>query len=42
MFRNLSPKLIGISGRLNEVIELPLSFGFRGMDVYINAFRIAG
>jgi len=33
MFRNLSPKLIGISGRLNEVIELTLSFGFRGMDV---------
>ena len=33
MFRNLSPKLVGISGRLNEVIELALSFGFRGMDV---------
>ena len=33
MFRNLSPRLVGISGRLNEVIELTLSFGFRGMDV---------
>lgn len=33
MFRNLSPKLIGVSARINEAIELALSFGFRGLDL---------
>jgi sugar phosphate isomerase/epimerase len=33
MFRNLSPKLVGVSARINEAIELALSFGFRGLDL---------
>jgi sugar phosphate isomerase/epimerase len=35
MFRNLSPELLGISGRQSEVIETALSHGFRGIDLNI-------
>lgn len=33
MFRNLCAPALGVSGRESELIELALSFGFRGMDV---------
>lgn len=33
MFRNLSPKALGISGRQSEIIELALSFGFKGIEL---------
>jgi sugar phosphate isomerase/epimerase len=39
MFRNLSPKLIGVSARINEAIELALSFGFRGLDLNLADVR---
>ena len=39
MFKNLSPETLGISGQQNEVIELALSFGFKGID--LNAVEFA-
>ncbi|TWU33391.1 TIM barrel protein [Novipirellula artificiosorum] len=33
MFKNFSPWLLGINGRQSELIELALTYGFRGMDV---------
>lgn len=33
MYKNLSPKALGISGRQSELIELALTYGFRGLDV---------
>jgi sugar phosphate isomerase/epimerase len=33
MFRNLSPAALHISGRQSELIELSLSYGFKGIDV---------
>jgi sugar phosphate isomerase/epimerase len=33
MFKNLSPRALGLSGRQSELIELALTYGFRGMDV---------
>lgn len=33
MFRNLCAPALGVSGRESELIELALSFGFRGMDL---------
>ncbi len=33
MFKNLSPPALGISGRQGEMIELALSFGFKGIDL---------
>jgi sugar phosphate isomerase/epimerase len=33
MFKNLSPQALAISGRQSELIELALSFGFRGLDL---------
>ncbi len=33
MYKNLSPKALGVSGRQSELIELALTYGFRGMDV---------
>ena len=38
MFKNLSTDGIGVSGRQSEVIELALSFGFKGIDVDLNDF----
>jgi len=39
MFRNLSPRGLGITGSQSEMIELALSFRFRGMDLNIQEFR---
>jgi len=36
MFKNLNPLLLGISGRQSEVIELALTYGFRGLDLEID------
>jgi sugar phosphate isomerase/epimerase len=33
MLKNFSPKALGINGRQSELIELALTYGFRGMDV---------
>jgi len=33
MFKNLNPALLGISGRQSEIIELALTYGFRGLDL---------
>jgi len=41
MFRNLSPKTLGVSGRQSEIIELSLSFGFKGIDVDLIDFQQA-
>ncbi len=38
MFKNLSAEGIGLSGRQSEVIELALSFGFKGIDIDLNDF----
>jgi sugar phosphate isomerase/epimerase len=38
MFKNLSPRGLGISGRQSEIIELALSFGFHGLDLDIADF----
>ncbi len=39
MFRNLSPQALGISGRQSEIIELSLSYGFKGIDVDMVDFQ---
>lgn len=33
MFKNFSPQSLGINGRQSELIELALTYAFRGMDV---------
>ncbi|QDV65314.1 TIM barrel protein [Crateriforma conspicua] len=33
MFKNFSPQALGINGRQSELIELSLTYAFRGMDV---------
>ena len=33
MFKNLSTEGVGVSGRQSEIIELALSFGFKGVDL---------
>lgn len=33
MFKNLNSDLLGISGRQSEIIELALTYGFRGIDI---------
>lgn len=33
MFKNLCPQVLGFSGRESEVIELALSYGFKGLDL---------
>ena len=38
MFKNLSPRALGISGSQSELIESALSFGFRGLDLDIIEF----
>ena len=35
MFKNLSPSALGISGHESEIIELALTYGFRGVDLDI-------
>ncbi len=36
MYKNLNAGLIGISGRQSELIELALTYGFRGIDIDIS------
>lgn len=36
MFKNLVGEGLGVSGRQNEMIELALTFGYRGLDVDMN------
>lgn len=38
MFKNLNASALGISGHQSEVIELALTYGFRGIDVNIEEF----
>jgi sugar phosphate isomerase/epimerase len=33
VFKNFSPQGLGVSGRQSELIELALTYGFRGMDI---------
>ena len=33
MFKNFCPSALGINGRQSELIELALTYAFRGMDV---------
>lgn len=33
MYKNLNCELLGISGRQSEIIELALTYGFRGIDI---------
>ncbi len=35
MYKNLSPESLGLSGRQSELIELALTYGFKGFDVRI-------
>src|SRR4051812_4869169 len=39
MFRNLSAPALGFSGRQSELIELALSFGFKGLDIDLADFK---
>ncbi|HZZ73795.1 MAG TPA: sugar phosphate isomerase/epimerase [Pirellulales bacterium] len=39
MFKNLSTAALGLSGRQSEVIELALSFGFKGIDLDLADFQ---
>ncbi len=39
MYKNLSTVALGMSGRQSEVIELALSFGFKGVDLDLNDFQ---
>lgn len=38
MFKNLSPRALALSGSQSELIELALSFGFRGLDLDLLEF----
>ena len=38
MFKNLNPSALGITGHQSEIIELALTFGFKGMDLNIMEF----
>lgn len=33
MYKNLNPSSIGISGRQSEIIELAMTYGFKGVDI---------
>ncbi|MEQ8790534.1 MAG: sugar phosphate isomerase/epimerase [Pirellulaceae bacterium] len=38
MYRNMSPKALGVSGRQSELIELALTYGFKGIDIDMRDF----
>jgi sugar phosphate isomerase/epimerase len=38
MFKSLNPKALGITGRQSEIIELALTYGFRGLELDVNDF----
>jgi sugar phosphate isomerase/epimerase len=40
MFKNLDPTALGVSGHQSEIIELALTYGFRGLD--LNVVEFAG
>ncbi len=46
MFKNLSPAALGISGHESEIIELALTYGFKGVDLeaaeFANRAKIRG
>jgi sugar phosphate isomerase/epimerase len=39
MFRNLNPAALAVSGRESEIIELCLSYGFKGLDLDLVGFQ---
>lgn len=39
MYKNLSTEGIGVSGRQSEIIELALSFGFKGVEIDLRDFQ---
>jgi sugar phosphate isomerase/epimerase len=39
MYRNLSPRSLNITGRQSEIIELSLSYGFKGIDIDLADFE---
>ncbi len=39
MYKNFSPSGLGITGRQSELIELALTYGFRGMDIDMSEMR---
>jgi sugar phosphate isomerase/epimerase len=38
MYKNLVPQAIGVSGRQSELIEMALTYGFKGMDLDMREF----
>ncbi len=40
MFKNLNPQALGVTGHQSEIIELALTYGFRGIDLEIVDFLI--
>ena len=38
MFKNLNPSALGVSGHQSEILELALTYGFRGIDLNIVEF----
>jgi sugar phosphate isomerase/epimerase len=38
MYRNFSPRSLGLTGRQSELIELALTHGYRGMDIAVDDF----
>ncbi|MCC7083517.1 MAG: sugar phosphate isomerase/epimerase [Pirellulales bacterium] len=39
MYRNLSPASLHVTGRQSEIIELSLSYGFKGIDIDLTDFQ---
>jgi len=39
MYKNFSPSALGITGRQSELIELALTYGFRGIDIDMSEMR---
>ena len=37
MYRNLNPAALGVTGRQSELIELALTYGFKGLDLDIRS-----
>ena len=38
MYKTLNPQVLGISGRQSEIIELALTYGFRGLEIDTSEF----
>ena len=39
MYKNLNTEILGITGRQSEIIELALTYGFRGIEIDIADLR---